>query len=86
MDKLLRKVKRLLRAGLPGADLDLEVTVPGYKVGGLVIWDGFEGVEPLDRVHRVWDVLDQGLTEDERHGVNVVLTVTPDEIAAARHG
>lgn len=84
MDALLRKLKRILRQALPGCELDLEITVPGHKVGGLVIWQKFQGMEPIDRAKKVWDVLEEQLTAAEYRSVSTVLTLTPDELAAAR--
>ena len=86
MEKLLRKLKRVLREAFPGMTLEVEETVPGHKVGGFFVWEGFHGVEQLDRQHMLRDVLAEKLTVEERRAVNVILTLTPDEMAVARMG
>jgi acid stress-induced BolA-like protein IbaG/YrbA len=84
MDKLLRKVKRILREAFPGMAVEVEETVPGYKVGGFFVWEGFHGMDQLARQRSLRAVLAEKLTVDERRSVNVILTMTPDEMTAAR--
>jgi hypothetical protein len=86
MEQHLRKLTDLLRAEFPGCEIDMEVTVPGHKVGGYLIWDGFVGVEQIDRQDRVWSFLEKSLSTDEQRAISVLLTLSPEEAMAARHG
>ena len=86
MEDLIRKLTELFHAELPGSDVELEEAVPGFKVGGLVMWAGFDGLDAVDRQDHVWDLLDDRLTRDERASVSVLLTLTPEETVAARAG
>ena len=86
MESLIRKLTDLLHQGFPGSDLELDVTVPGHKVGGLIAWAGFDGLDAVDRQDRVWDYLEGHLPRDERGSVSVLLTLTPEETTAARAG
>jgi hypothetical protein len=80
----MRKLKRILAAQFPGADLD-EITPAGPgRVGGILIWDRFEGMEQLDRQEKLWEAIKVGLTKQEQGQINLILTLTAKELAAAR--
>ena len=57
MEQLIEQLKEILRPAFPGAELELEATVPGEKVGGFVIWNGFQAMEQIDRQQALWKVL-----------------------------
>lgn len=86
MANVLRKVKTVLRREFSGSTTEISLTVPRHRVGGMLIWKGFGALEPIDRQRRLWDVLDKSLSADERREVSAILTLTPEEFAAARQG
>ena len=80
MESFLDKLKNLLRSEFPGSREDLEWYPPrNRKVGGALIWDGFQGLEPLDRQRRVWTVLREHLSRDDQLRITAVFTFTPAE-------
>jgi stress-induced morphogen len=56
---------------LPRADND--------KVGGFLIWPGFEGYDQVERQRTVWEILRERLSPDEQRRVTAILTITPLE-------
>jgi len=51
-----------------------------------LIWSGFEGREQIERQHEVWKVLRTQLEQVDQLKVAAILTLTPEEMAAARKG
>jgi acid stress-induced BolA-like protein IbaG/YrbA len=86
MEKFIQKLTDLLHAGFPGSDVEIEIAVPGQRVRGLLVWNGFQGLEPIERQDRVWDFLEKQLSRDEQLGITTMLTLTPEEMTAARAG
>ncbi|MBV9851909.1 MAG: hypothetical protein JO250_19770 [Armatimonadetes bacterium] len=82
MEPLITKVQNILRASFSGAELDLEETVPGERIGGSCTWTGFLGMEQIDRQHMLWKVLRKSLTPREQSQLGLILTFTPPEVAA----
>jgi hypothetical protein len=79
MEPILDKVRGVLSAEFSGADVRLEPVQGNGRVWGFLIWPGWEGLDQIDRVGRVWDVLRSRLTPDEVRQVSAILTMTPDE-------
>ena len=86
MEDFIQKLTALLLAQFPGAQLDIERATPGTKVGGFLIWPGFEGKEQIDRQTNVWDVLRGKLPREEQLRIAAILTMTPQEIAGIQEG
>jgi len=84
MEDFIQKLNTLLIANFPGAELELELAGP-RRVGGLMVWDGFIGQEQIDRQKALWQVIRSSLSPEEQLRVSAVLTMTPEEMAAARH-
>jgi len=73
----------MLRQEFPKCEFELE-RKGGDRVGGFLIWNGFEGLEQIDRQRKVSAVLKQKLSVAERQHVSALLTMTPDEMEFAR--
>ncbi len=86
MEKLINRLRRIMRLRFPGCTPELEHARPLRKVGGFLIWRGFQGVEQIDRQRRLAQALGEELTDDERARVTTILAVTPDEVAVMRAG
>ena len=86
MEQAVEQVDALLRRKFPNATTELELSPGSSKVTGLLIWDGFEGEEQMDRQDRVWKVIQAHLTPKQRQHVSAIFTVTPTELAVMREG
>ena len=82
----LERVREVLARRFPGAEFDLELSVPSRKVGGFVIWPGFEGKEQIDRQQLVWQAIRGDLSRDDQLQITAILTVTPNEMAIMKEG
>jgi acid stress-induced BolA-like protein IbaG/YrbA len=85
MDDLLQKLSALLRAHFPQSEIEMEPRTDG-RVSGFLIWEGFVGSEHIERQRMVWDLIRKELPRDEQARVIAVLTLTPEEMTAARAG
>ncbi|HTK78213.1 MAG TPA: hypothetical protein VL371_23300 [Gemmataceae bacterium] len=85
MEEFIRQVTDLLRQHFPDSDLEFERAGP-QRIGGLLAWSGFTGVEQIARQRQVWQVLRAGLSPEDQLRISAVLTLTPEEMAAARAG
>lgn len=78
---LAEKVEASLKARFAGASVELDPPVPGERIGGFLIWDGFDGVEQIERQRQVWKELRDKLDASEQQDVSAILTLTPDEVS-----
>ena len=78
---LIGDVKQLLSAAFPGAEVHLKRFRPGNRIGGSVVWNGFDGQMQIDRQVRLRDVIDSELPAEQRTQVSFIMTLTPDEEA-----
>jgi stress-induced morphogen len=74
---LKEKVKKILTDSFPDADKVVLDDVDG--VSGYVTSRRFKGLEMIDRINMIWDVLDAKLTKEERKDVFSIVPVTPEE-------
>lgn len=85
MGSIIAKLRRVLKSKFPGATTELDVDiVPPKKVGGYLIWDGFQDMEQLDRQRALSKALKEAMTADELERVTTILTITPGEAEAMR--
>lgn len=82
MEQLLAKIKTLLSSRFAGSYDELEGHALGGRVGGAFVWPGFDGMAQIDRQDLVRQVLREGLTREEELSVGLLLTFTPQEVAA----
>jgi hypothetical protein len=85
MENFIRKLRKLIAHHFAGARLELRRLGAG-RVSGLLTWDGFGGVEQIERQRTVWGVLRANLTPEEQLRVAAILTLSSQEMAAARAG
>jgi hypothetical protein len=83
MGTFIKKLRALLQENFPGSEFEYELPGP-QRLGGLLTWAGFEGLEPIERQRKIWKVLREQLTEEEYFRIAALLSLTPDEMAAAR--
>jgi hypothetical protein len=76
----IRKLGRLLRSAFPGALVRRLGRPPGGdRIGGVLVWGGFEGLDQIDRQRELWAVLRRDLTPEEQAQISLLMTVTPRE-------
>ena len=80
MVDILTKVRGILAVEIAGADIQIEPVRGNGRVWGFVIWKDWEGVEPIDRVGRVREVLHSRLSNEEELQISAILPMTPEEL------
>ena len=79
MEELINRLSSLLLEEFPKAEVVLEQASPAEKVGGFLIWSGFDGMEQIDRQQRLSGVIRSKLPREDQLRITAILTVTPDE-------
>jgi hypothetical protein len=79
MDELIHELTLVLLREFPGSMPELEQAKPLQKVGGYLIWNGFEGIEQIDRQRQLTAAIKRTLPPSEQLRVTTILTVTPEE-------
>ena len=70
-------LKDVLETAFPGATIQLEGWGP--RVGGSIVWEGFDNLDQLDRQRQLRNAIDSNLSEDELNRVSLILTLTHHE-------
>jgi len=81
MEEFIRRLTELLSRNFKGAEVALEQAVPLQKVGGVLVWDGFQDHDQLERQHQMWQVIRDALRPEEQLQITAILTMTPEEMA-----
>lgn len=84
MEPLIEKITRLLEGNFVGSTIELEPAVPSVKIGGSLVWAGFEGHEQIERQQQMWRILRNNLSKEELSQITAILTFTPDEMSVMR--
>lgn len=74
MEPFIEKLRQVLRTEFAGSQDELEPRA-SRKVGGFLVWDGFSGLEQIERQHRVWNVLKSRLNLEDQRRITAVLTL-----------
>jgi acid stress-induced BolA-like protein IbaG/YrbA len=83
MAEIVERIRVAIEKGLPGAIIDDMAEVrAGGRVGGAVIWSEFRGIEQIERQEKLWAVLGEALSREEQLQISLIITLTPDELAA----
>jgi hypothetical protein len=80
MATLNDKLKRALASRFHGAEVKLTRTGGGTRVGGTLVWNGFQDMAQIDRQVELRRAIDDALSEGEQLQVSFILTVTPAEL------
>lgn len=81
MTELTKQVQRILELEFPGSTAILDPASPLEKVGGLLIWNGFDQMEQIDRQRKLMAKLREKLSRDDLLQITAILTLTPAENA-----
>jgi hypothetical protein len=76
---LRAKLRRILAQAFPNARVQLDHSKASDKYSGMMLWDGFDGQDQVDRQTRLWEVLRARLSPEEQQRVTAILTLTPAE-------
>lgn len=76
----VKKLDKFLRNHFTDADIHIDPPRPSGRIGGTIVWSGFEGRDQLDRQNEVWAIIDKNFNDDEKRNIILIMTLTPDEL------
>lgn len=79
MEELAEEIRAIIENQFEGAQVDIE-PISDYKVGGTVLWDGFDEQRQSDRQQTLWEILRNNLNPQQQMGIATLLTFTPVEV------
>jgi acid stress-induced BolA-like protein IbaG/YrbA len=80
LNEFIGQLKNVLQAEFPSAqEIILEPASDGERVKGMIISEGFSGMDDADRQDHVWDILEEKLTQTEQRRVLSLIAYTPAE-------
>lgn len=72
-------IKQILEKDLPEAKIEISRDPDSEKVGGRVIWEGFQGYNARQRQDRVFRLLRRQITMTQAKDISYIFTYTPNE-------
>lgn len=85
LNEFMAKLKTVLSAQFPApAEIHLEPAPDGERVKGVLISESFAEEDDADRQDRLWDILEENLSQTEQRRVLSILAFTPEEYRAFR--
>ena len=84
MGRLRRQLELWLPEQFPQAEIVLDPARCGQKIGGILAWEGFAGLEPIDRQGLLWRALHARFNREDQLGISSIITLTPAEYAVYR--
>ena len=80
------RFKKLLLTRFKGAEVEIDHYPESDRTGATVVWKGFVGKDEVERQRMVRKAIQKGLGPQQASRISIVLTFTPDEMAAMREG
>ena len=84
MERIKTALEKWLPQDLPGAQVEVDPLRRGFKISGIVVWPGFDGLEPIDRQHILWDKLRLRFNQEDQNRITILITLSPAEYAVYR--
>ena len=84
MERLKKALEVWLPEQFPGAELVLELGRPGTKLSGILAWNGFKGLEPIDRQTMLSRAIRTHFSREDELRISIIITLTPAEYAVYR--
>jgi hypothetical protein len=84
VERLRQQLELWLPEQFPQAEIILDPARPGQKIGGILAWEGFAGLEPIDRQGLLWRALRTRFNRDDQLSISSIITLTPAEYAVYR--
>lgn len=81
-EELIERIKLTLETELPGAKADISFNSDTNKIGGRVIWDGFQGYNARRRQARIFRILRRHITMTQANDISYIFSYTPDQYAS----
>lgn len=81
MEKLKQGMETVLREQFPGCEAALKVSPYTGKVGGILAWSGFAGLEPIDRLRKLSETIRARFSREDQSHVSLIVTLSPAEYA-----
>jgi acid stress-induced BolA-like protein IbaG/YrbA len=76
----------MLLTRFKGAEVEIDNYPESDRTGATVIWKGFDGKDEIQRQRLVRKAIEKSLGPQQARKISLVLTFTPDEMAAIREG
>jgi len=73
-----RRLENLIAEAFPASETHLKPGFGADRVSGWIIWNGFVGMDQIDRQRRLREALDR-LEPEARQEVGPILTMTSEE-------
>lgn len=80
MEEFLNNLRSVLYEAFPGSELDLEPRSED-RMGGFLVWDGFEELDLPDRQAAIWSQIREHLSPEDQRRINYIFALTPHELA-----
>lgn len=77
MEALVQKLNELFQRQMPGCQFLPEMAKP--RVGGTILWEGFAGMDQVDRQKIVRTAIREHLDAEAQLKVSLIVTLTPQE-------
>jgi hypothetical protein len=84
MEHLRQQLELWLPEQFPQAEVVLDPARRGQKIGGILAWEGFAGLEPIDRQGLLWRAIRAHFNREDQLGISSIITLTPAEYAVYR--
>ena len=84
MERLRRELEQWLSEQFPQAEIHLDPAQPGSKIGGIIAWRGFDGLEPIDRQSLLWRAIRARFNRDDQIRISGLIALSPAEYAVYR--
>ena len=84
MERLRQQLELWLPGQFPQAEIVLDPARRGQKIGGILAWDGFAGLEPIDRQGLLWRAIRTRFHREDQLGISSIITLTPAEYTVYR--
>lgn len=81
VNALKTKLRKALIARFPSAEISMKNPTAVGKLGATVIWDGFVGMDQIERHRAIREAVTGGLSLEERVKLSAIFGMTPDELA-----
>ena len=84
MERLRQQLELWLSEQFPQAEILLDPARHGQKIGGILAWEGFAGLEPIERQELLWRDIRLHFNREDQLGISSIITLTPQEYAVYR--
>ncbi len=84
MEHLRQQLEVWLPEQFPQAEVVLDPARRGQKIGGILAWDGFQGLEPIACQNLLWRAIRARFNREDQLSISSIIMLTPAEYAVYR--